>query len=72
MELSWEASSNPTIEQMEAASLKAIATLVLQSALCRLESRGAHFRTDFPVRRDSEFGFHSWTGLQRPVFIASH
>jgi L-aspartate oxidase len=68
----WEESSNPTIEQMEAASLKVIAALVLQSSLCRKESRGAHFRTDFPTRRDIEFGFHSWTSLRRPVFIASH
>jgi len=68
----WQESSNPTIEQMEAASLNVIASLVLQSALCREESRGAHFRTDFPMRRDAEFGFHSWTTLRRPVFIASH
>jgi L-aspartate oxidase len=72
MDGEWVNTANPSIEQMEAASLKAIAGLVLESAICRMESRGAHFRTDFPARWDTEFGFHSWIGLHKPAFIASH
>ena len=37
-----------TVEQLETANLLAIARVVLQAALARRESRGAHFRHDFP------------------------
>jgi len=72
MEKDWPFSPAPSIEQLEAASLRTIAELVLKSAICRKESRGAQFRTDFPVRRDAEFGFHSWLGLHTPVSIGPH
>ena len=36
----------------EAQSLSVVARAILQSALARTESRGAHFRNDFPVRND--------------------
>jgi aspartate oxidase len=72
LEKDWQSSPAPTIEQLEAASLRTIAELVLKSALCRKESRGAQFRTDFPVRRDAEFGFHSWLGLHAHVYIGPH
>ena len=31
-----------------------------RSALFREESRGAHFRTDFPAPRDASFRGHTW------------
>jgi L-aspartate oxidase len=44
---------------VEAQSLCAVAGAILLSALARTESRGAHFRNDFPVRDDEHFRKHS-------------
>jgi L-aspartate oxidase len=71
MEAQWEFSSVPSISQMETANLRAIADLILQCALLRLESRGAHFRTDFPDRNDEKYQFHSIVDQIRPARIAS-
>lgn len=43
----------------EAQSLCTVAHAILQSALARTESRGAHFRNDFPRRDDANFCRHS-------------
>jgi len=44
---------------VEARNLHAIATMIVIAALAREESRGAHFRNDFPQRDDVRFGKHS-------------
>jgi L-aspartate oxidase len=44
---------------VEARNLHAIATMIVIAALAREESRGAHFRNDFPQRDDVKFGKHS-------------
>jgi L-aspartate oxidase len=71
MEAQWEDSSVPSIDQMETANLRATAELILQCALLRLESRGAHFRTDFPDRNDADYQFHSVVDQIRPARIIS-
>lgn len=43
----------------EALSMTAVARAILVSALARTESRGAHFRNDFPHRDDASFQKHS-------------
>ncbi len=43
----------------EAQALCRVADAILRSALARTESRGAHFRNDFPVRDDVDFRKHS-------------
>jgi len=44
---------------MEARALSRVAHAILHSALARTESRGAHFRNDFPRRDDQRFLKHS-------------
>jgi len=43
----------------EAQNLHALGLLVARSALAREESRGAHYRTDFPTHDDAKFLKHS-------------
>ncbi len=43
----------------EAGNLHAVASLIVRSALARHESRGAHFRTDYPAHADEIFKKHS-------------
>lgn len=43
----------------EAANLLQIGLLIVRSALAREESRGAHYRTDFPAHNDARFRKHS-------------
>jgi len=69
METQWQLTSVPSIEQMETANLRAIAELILKCALLRHESRGAHFRSDFPARNDDKYRFHSVVDLIRPARI---
>jgi len=47
----------------EALALCRIARAILDSAMARTESRGAHFRNDFPQRDDARLARHSaWAG----------
>jgi L-aspartate oxidase len=43
----------------EAQSMSRVASAILASALARTESRGAHYRNDFPQRDDQNFSKHS-------------
>ena len=47
-----------TPERSEARNVHQVAQLIARCALAREESRGAHFRTDFPRKR-REFQSHS-------------
>ncbi len=46
-------------EEFEFANLLTCALLISEAALCREESRGAHYREDFPERNDIEWRKHS-------------
>jgi L-aspartate oxidase len=48
-----------TRREHEAQNIHAVALLVARSALAREESRGAHYRTDFPTHNDTKFLKHS-------------
>jgi len=53
----------------EALAMSRVARAILASALARTESRGAHFRNDFPHRDDENFQKHSlYTGSEPVTF----
>jgi L-aspartate oxidase len=57
--LSSRVSHPKTRRAYEAANIHAAGTLVARSALAREESRGAHYRMDFPAHDDAKFLKHS-------------
>lgn len=52
----------------EAANIHTAALLITRSALARLESRGAHYRTDYPEHDDARFKKHSIVGEKSVKF----
>ena len=64
--LSWRQVNDKAMEYntnfvnvMEIDSIFRIAEVILMGAIARRESRGAHFRTDFPTRDDTKFLRHT-------------
>jgi succinate dehydrogenase/fumarate reductase flavoprotein subunit len=51
----------------EALAMSRVAHAILASALARTESRGAHYRNDFPQRDDANFRKHSVLGSDGQV-----
>jgi succinate dehydrogenase / fumarate reductase flavoprotein subunit len=51
------------VQRWELDNLLAVAMVIATAALIRKESRGAHYRDDFPERKD-EFNYHTLTGMQ--------
>ena len=56
------ASGSASRRLAEAQAMSRVAHAILVSALARTESRGAHFRNDFPKRDDANFQKHSVLG----------
>jgi L-aspartate oxidase len=59
----------PAREHYELRNLHAVATLIARCALAREESRGAHYRTDFPNTRE-ELQKHSHVHKHSEVSFA--
>lgn len=51
-------------------NLLSVANIVASSALAREESRGAHYREDFPLRKDTRFSRHSIISKNHQVCFA--
>ena len=58
----------PNRGSIELANLHTVAGLIVDSALAREESRGAHYRNDFPQRDDLHFAQHSIVRSGRITF----
>ena len=69
MESDWELEPLPSLEQVETSNLLIVARVILECARKRLESRGAHYRSDYPERNDALFRHHSWTTLPGRISI---
>jgi L-aspartate oxidase len=54
--------------QFEGRNLQIVGTLVARSALAREESRGAHYRTDYPDHNDLKFRKHSVVAGEKITF----
>jgi|CXWL01.1.fsa_nt_gi succinate dehydrogenase / fumarate reductase flavoprotein subunit len=55
--------NNDLLDALETDNLLRLACVTLTSALKRTESRGAHFRADFPKRNDEDWLAHSLTSM---------
>jgi L-aspartate oxidase len=60
-----------TRANIELRNLHAVGSLIVRAAIERQESRGAHFRTDFPTRDDAHFQKHSIIQAQQLHFVTS-
>jgi len=59
-ELSLPDPPNPSRQAHEACNILTIARLIARCALAREESRGAHYRSDFPLKNESKHSRHSY------------
>jgi len=59
------------LEVLEMHNLLVQSRVTLYAALAREESRGAHFRQDFPTRNDAEWLCHSLTTMDRHGALSS-
>jgi len=62
---------NATRADHELHNLHTLATLICRSALAREESRGSHYRADFPYRDDDAFQKHSLVPRGKEVTFES-
>jgi L-aspartate oxidase len=58
-----------TRNERELHNLHSLAQLVTRSALAREESRGSHYRSDFPYRDDDIFQMHSQVSKGHEIFF---
>ncbi len=58
---------NPSRRTYELANLLIVAHLIAQCALAREESRGSHYRRDFPFKVDERWRKHSLVARSQPV-----
>jgi L-aspartate oxidase len=60
----------PSSQFYEARNILEVGRIITQCALAREESRGAHYRSDFPLKDEATPAKHSFTSKDAPVFFA--
>jgi len=60
----------PSSKFHEARNILEVGRIITQSALAREESRGAHYRSDFPLKDETTPAKHSFASKDAPVFFA--
>jgi L-aspartate oxidase len=60
----------PSRQFYEALNILQVGRIITRSALARQESRGAHYRSDFPLKDESTPAKHSFAAGQAAVFFA--
>jgi L-aspartate oxidase len=60
----------PSSQFYEACNILEVGRIITQSALAREESRGAHYRSDFPLKEEATPAKHSFASKDAPVFFA--
>jgi len=66
---SLAAPAKPHRQYYEAKNILEVARLIARSALARQESRGAHYRSDFPLKNNSGPPKHSFVSKSTSVFF---
>jgi L-aspartate oxidase len=61
--------SAPSRQFYEARNILEVGRIITQSALAREESRGAHYRSDFPLKGEATPAKHSFASKDAPVFF---
>jgi L-aspartate oxidase len=59
----------PSRATLECCNILEIARLIARSALARQESRGAHYRSDHPLKNEAKPPLHSYVAKNTPVFF---
>jgi L-aspartate oxidase len=62
----------PSRQHYEAQNMLEVARLIARCALAREESRGAHYRTDYPLKSDAAPAQHSFVSKDTPVTFAQN
>ena len=60
----------PSRQFYEARNILQVGRIITRSALAREESRGAHYRSDFPLKDEATPAKHSFAAKDAPVFFA--
>ena len=60
----------PSSKFHEARNILEVGRIITQSALAREESRGAHYRSEFPLKDETTPSKHSFASKDAPVFFA--
>ncbi len=68
-ELSLPETPSPSRQAYEASNILTVARLIARCALAREESRGAHYRSDFPLKNETKPPQHSYLSENSPPFF---
>ena len=69
-ELPLAVSLQPSRQSQEVSNILCVARLIARCALAREESRGAHYRSDFPLKDSTKPPRHSYVSKNSPPFFA--